>query len=322
MQFGSRQISLRTADRHEAFKEYKRLLAIEEARRIDPRRTKVYQCFDLFLEHSKENHAERTYAGHRDTLSHAAKSFGKLLIDDLKVHHITTWLRSMKLSDTTQSHYIGMVKAAINYCVKQGHIEKNPIAHMQKPSCAVRERIMTPEEQNILFASVRDKRFKDFLLALHESGARPSEIAGLKPEHVNLEGGYCVLHRHKNARKTKKPCFIFCTDTLLALLKEHIAQTEPGDYLFKTRQGKPWSRHSMYSRFRVLRRKYPELAGVVPYSIRHGFITDSLEKGIPDAVVAQLCGNSPEIIHRNYNHLSQKIKMLRTAAALARSANA
>src|SRR5207302_8063968 len=114
----------------------------------------------------------------------------------LKVHHVTTWLRSMKLADTTKAHYIGMVKAAINYCVKQGHIEKNPIAHMQKPTCAARDRIMIPEERDTLFSSVRDKRFKDFLLALQESGARPGEIASLKPEHVNIDGGYCVLVRH------------------------------------------------------------------------------------------------------------------------------
>lgn len=319
VQFGKRQISL-GADQQEAFARYKELLAQEQHEPAALKKARVAQCFEEFLEHCHESCSEATYDWYRRLLSSADRHFGHLTLAQFQPLHVTRWLRSKQYADTTKAHAIGTVKAALNYCVKQGFIRENPIARMEKPPCAARERILEPAEREQLLAAVRDRRFRDYLFALQESGARPGEIAGLKREDVNIEGGYCVLVRHKNRRKTGKPRFIYCTPALLELLKERVAHTGPGEYLFTTRRGNPWSRHALFARFRYLRKKLPQLAGVVPYTLRHSFITESLERGVPDAVVAQLCGNSPEIIHRNYNHLSQKVQALREAAVKARGA--
>jgi integrase len=324
VQFGKKQHSLHTADEGEALKEYGRLLTEQETRDTsDPRRTRIYQCFEVFLEHSKEEHAERSYAFYQDVLSKAAKSFGQVRLDDLKPHHVTAWLRTMELSDTTRAHYIGMVKASLNYCMKQGHIEKNPIAHMEKPTCSVRDRILDDSERKLILSSVRDQTFRDLLLALQESGARPGEIANLTAANVNLDAGTIVWFTHKTGKKTKKPRVIYMTPLLRKIIKRRLALTKEGGYLFVGRKGNPWTRSAFYSRFRRLRELHPELKGVVPYSFRHSYCTDALEHGIPDATVAELMGHtSTTMVHKHYAHLEKKKAYLAEMAKKARGGDA
>ena len=49
------------------------------------------------------------------------------------------------------------------------------------------------------------------------------------------------------------------------------------------------------------------------YAVRHGFITDALARGVPVAVVAELCGMSIQTIERHYNHINVKHDLLREA---------
>ena len=320
VQFGKKQHSLGTADKAEALKEYGRLLAEREAKDTsDPRRTRVYQCFEVFLEHSKEDHAERSYDLYRDVLSKASRSFGKVLLDDLKPHHITSWLRTMTLTDTTKAHYIGMVKAALNYCVKQGHVEKNPITHMEKPRCSTRDRILDDADRKLIFSSVRDETFRDLLLALQESGARPAEMAKLTAANINIDAGVVIWFAHKTKKKTQKPRVIYMTPLLREIIERRLQLTKEGGYLFVGRKGNPWTRTSFYSRFKRLRKLHPELRGVVPYSFRHSFCTDALENGVPDATVAELMGHtSTAMIHKHYAHLEKKRAHLTEMAKKAR----
>src|SRR5437016_3553241 len=97
VQFGKKQRSLGTADEAEALEAYKKLLADEHHEPLSDRRTKIYQCFELFLEHSQENHAERSYLWYKATLQNAHKSFGTVRLSDLKPFHVTRWLKGKTL---------------------------------------------------------------------------------------------------------------------------------------------------------------------------------------------------------------------------------
>jgi len=62
-------------------------------------------------------------------------------------------------------------------------------------------------------------------------------------------------------------------------------------------------------------RRKVKIPGLVAYLYRHGFVTQALERGLSDAVVAELVGHAnTTTIHKHYSHLSDSAKLLREAA--------
>jgi site-specific recombinase XerD len=59
------------------------------------------------------------------------------------------------------------------------------------------------------------------------------------------------------------------------------------------------------------------LKGVSAYVLRHGYITQALERGVSIEVVAELVGNSPATIYKHYSHIAQRPGMLQAAARIA-----
>ena len=53
----------------------------------------------------------------------------------------------------------------------------NLIRGMKKPGAVARLRVLTPAERKTILAAVRDGEFRDYVAALQETGARPSEVA-------------------------------------------------------------------------------------------------------------------------------------------------
>ena len=56
------------------------------------------------------------------------------------------------------------------------------------------------------------------------------------------------------------------------------------------------------------------------YGYRHGYATEALAKGLPDAQVAALLGHSSTaMLHKHYSQLTAQAGVLRQAAAVVRS---
>ena len=61
------------------------------------------------------------------------------------------------------------------------------------------------------------------------------------------------------------------------------------------------------------------LPGKIAYGYRHGFATDALAAGVPDAHVAELLGHSSTaMLHKHYSHLATRVKVLTDAARAVR----
>src|SRR5205807_2181620 len=89
-------------------------------------------------------------------------------------------------------------------------------------------------------------------------------------------------------------------------------------HLFTGRKGNPWNRHSFYSRFKALRRKFPQLKGVSAVTARHSWATDALERGVPEGAAAELLGHAnTTMLYRHYSKLSKKVQFLKDMAIRA-----
>jgi site-specific recombinase XerD len=93
----------------------------------------------------------------------------------------------------------------------------------------------------------------------------------------------------------------------------------PTGLVFRNTKGTAWTRHTIAHRFERLRTKLNLGPGATAYSLRHLFITDALERGVPIATVAVLVGHTDTtMISRVYSKLDERNKHLREAMDMAR----
>lgn len=277
----------------------------------------VSHVLQAFLKHSKEEHDPETAAWHENLLSGFEKLWGTLRYSRLRKQHVRDWLKTTGYNPTSQNKALGVLKRAFNWAVEEELIPKSPIAHIRKPKPVVRDRTLSEEERRLIFSSIRDDAFRDFVTALTLTGCRPGEVARLTAEQVDLERGLWVFGKHKTAKKTGRPRIVYLCPEALVLTRRLIEKSAVGP-LFRNTRGMPWTRNAVRIRFRNLRKKYPQLKGIVAYTYRSSFATDALEAGVPDATVSTLLGHTnTNTLHRFYARLSHKVDHLKDAAAKA-----
>ncbi len=267
-------------------------------------------------------HEVRTYWWYRSFLESFCghKRVGHLKASELKVFHVTEWLKAHPKWKGSRRNAVICVKRAFNWATGEGILKENPLRGMKKPQANRRERILTAEEWEELFAAVLDQEFKDFLTAMRETGCRPGEVRRVTAADVDLKAGIWVLQHHKTRKKTGLPRVVYLTPTMIELCKR-LCERWPAGPIFRgpKRKGhRPFSRNAIRCRFRRLRAKLPSLVGVISYTLRHTWITDALERKVPVATVAELAGHKDlKMIQQHYAHLSEKRKHLQDAARQA-----
>ncbi|MFL5330514.1 MAG: tyrosine-type recombinase/integrase [Gemmataceae bacterium] len=273
---------------------------------VEPTRIKIAKVCDLFLTYSKKHHAESTFEQNKYFLDSFCQSVGRVRVSDIKKHRLTEWLEKSGLGQTSQNKAIGTIKQAFNWALDQDHIGANPFASTKRPRALKRERILLPGERELIFKKIKGEGFKDFLETLEETGARPGELARVTAADIDFEKNVIILWKHKTVHKTGKPRLIFLTPKVKEICKR-LTKIHSSGPIFRTIDGNKWTKDSLNCRFRRLRKKYPQLAGVTAYSFRHTWATNALERGVPLATVAELMGHSStEMLERVYAHLNQK----------------
>jgi integrase len=157
----------------------------------------------------------------------------------------------------------------------------------------------------------RSRPFALLLIALRHTGARPIQIR--EATAANVVNASWVFRVHKTSAKTGKPLIVRlspCLHTLSRILAHH----RPSGALFRTSQGKPWTKDGTALRFRRMRERLGIAEPVTAYSYRHSFATDALQAGIDVSTVAALLGHTDSsMVARVYGHLDQRSTHLQDA---------
>jgi integrase len=308
------QLAKGKANKAEARRAFHRLMA-EGAPKVGRPDLTVELAADLFLEHSRREHTPGTFEQHRIKLQSLCDSCGKVKASDLRPSHVSKWLVEKGWADATRRGAITSVKAALNWCVREGLLAENPIARLERPKMTRRTRTLSPTERATVADAATDDAFRDLLIALAETGARPGELARLEASMIDWGAGMATMPG-KTSRKTGRPRTIVLTPRMLALCRQ-LAETRPEGPLFRNGDGNPWTPNAIRCRFRRLRER-TGLGKVVAYTFRHSFATDALERGVPIASVAELLGHSDtKMVSGHYSHLDERHEHLRRAGARA-----
>lgn len=141
---------------------------------------------------------------------------------------------------------------------------------------------------------------------LFNTGARVSEIAGLKLEHIHLESGGILI----KGKGKKERLIHICNQEPVALLKKYHALirnkiSASEGYFLINRLNKKLSDQSIRNIVKQLVAKAGINRRITPHVFRHSFATLLLEKDVDIRIIQNLLGHSSIMITELYTHVNR-----------------
>lgn len=208
------------------------------------------------------------------------------------------------LSPAGQAQALSAASSFYGYAAQLGAVPANPFAAVRRPEIDRDHSTtegLTPEETARLLTAARDYAPRSYALAclLYMLGPRVDELLALDVTALGYDRGHRTLPlRRKGGRITPVPVPPAALDALLLYLDGR--QDGP---LFTTGSGRRWSEPEVWKHLRVLARRagIPQAESIKPHALRHGFITDALEQGVPLHQVQDAAGHRDPRTTQRYN---------------------
>jgi integrase len=261
---------------------------------------------ESFIAHANATRKPTTVANYTYWCQAFANVHGARLVGQLRPWHVTDWLTRHSWSDGTKHLAVTVLVRAFNWARKQGLIDVNPIAGMERPQANSRgEEVVIDDQEHEAILKAASRWFAPFLVALWDSGARPGEIAKLQAKDWNEGMQAFVLGDWKKAEGGRKRVINF-TDEVLARIIRPLMQARPTGPLFLTRRGRAWHHRLWSENMRRLRRKLGLREDLIAYSYRHRLCTALLKGKMPLACIVEAMGHKDaKMIFHHYGHLAK-----------------
>lgn len=266
----------------------------------------------------------------RDYLIEFADHTGDKMVIDCIPLDLTQWIDANAhrwRSDWTKFSASSSVQTAFRWAARNGMITRNPFAGVSHPKGAPRRPITDDEFRSIMISSAPGSiqsrrrptpfgRWKQVLWFLRWTGARPSEVAAMEWQHVDMDSGRIVLDKHKTAksRQDRSPRIIVMPAVAVRLLRA-IRQLDPNEqHVFRNAYRKPWTKNAFVLRFRRARIKAGISSDAKLYGTRHQFGTRLIVSGSDIKTAAELMGHTTTRMTEHYLHLATQQAHLVDAA--------
>lgn len=273
----------------------------------------VREFFDVI----QYTNAPGTVANYKRHIYAWMKTVEGKTLEELRPIHLLRWGHTW--------HQIQAIQRLFGWAVDEAElITRHPFRKVKKPPIGERKRTV-PRKQFLLLCRTAGRPFRDYLLCLRETIARPQEVRGLgweqlraasEGEHVLdacLSGRACfVLDEYKARKRRKDPSKprVLLVSRRLGRLLVRLARQRDGlaGPIFLNTKGSAWTTNAVRLRMRSLRRKLklgPDARGenIVAYSIRHTQATAAAAAGVRDRILAEIMGHTSTRTTARYQHL-------------------
>ncbi|WP_326806629.1 tyrosine-type recombinase/integrase [Streptomyces sp. NBC_01775] len=236
----------------------------------------------------------------------------KLPLADAYANHLTNTPspRGGTLSPSAQAQALAAAGSFYTYAVRVQAMTVDPFTHVQRPTIDPDyspTQGLTAEETGRLIQTARDWNPRSYALIalLYLLGPRVDEILSLNADQIGYDRGHRTLPLTlKRGKRINAPVPPLALDALLTYLDGR----EDGP-MFTTDTGRRWTQPEVWKHLRVLARRagIPQAKTIKPHALRHGFITDSLEAGVPLERVQDAVGHSDPRTTQRYNRRRRQL---------------
>lgn len=208
------------------------------------------------------------------------------------------------LKPSGQAQALSAAGSFYGYAARVGAAVIDPFAGVNRPEIDPDHSTtegLTQDETARLLETARDHAPRSYAVVamLYLLGPRVDELLALDITSLGYDRGHrTVPLRRKGGRVQAVPVPPLALDALLLYLGDRAAGP-----LFTTSTGRRWSEPEVWKHLRVLARKaaIPQAASIKPHALRHGFITDALEQGVPLHQVQDAAGHRDPRTTQRYN---------------------
>ena len=242
-------------------------------------------------------------------------SRGYFVLDQLTVADMDRFYASWKDGKRARAKKLERLKSFVKFCLKREWMTKDIAEDLRAPegsSIPANKTPFTDAEMDRIYAACdaiggpthagpgyrnwAGEDVKDFIMLSVYTGLRISDVATFDITE-RLKGNDVFLRMHK----TKKELYTWIPDWLVSRLRAR--QNRHGALIFLT--GESRVMRTMAELWRVKLGKVFSLAGPfderpTPHRLRHTFVRILLEKGVPVADVAELIGDTEEVVRKHY----------------------
>jgi integrase len=269
-----------------------------------------------FLQQVETEKPQPTFAHYQTKLKPFVKLFGSVMARQL---HLTDGVRFKKklieegYGACTINHHIRAAKRVLNWAVEEAEfLPKNPLKRVKLLPEHGRERIVTEAEFQALLRNCIDAIFKQILVMLRFTGARPGELRKLTWHMVKWELHCLIIPARKTktgtTAKEPKPRIIPILPAAEALLRYRQRTYGRTERVFPDLHGNQWKEDTFCQRFRRLRERAgitPDENGeqLVPYSLRHTRLTEAaVSDELSGPMLQKLAGHTTFRMTQRYLH--------------------
>lgn len=276
-----------------------------------------------FMEWTTLHQSAGTSYGYRFYANSLADAAGTLLVERLKPFHVTRWIDAKKKAgrwgDVAAYNARRTAFRVCNWAKEEGLIEKNPLAGMKRPRPEGRRRVLSAAEFAVILRNT-NIRFRQLAFALRHTGARPKELRQLTWGQVRSDRIVISDHKTRATLRVKRDRVIWLTPImmrLMAFMERQQVGHQAGDNVFVNTKGRPWTNYAVSLALQAIRRRSDLAKDACLYLLRHSWGTAAIINGTNPAVVAELMGNSVEVVVGTYVHLAEQHEHLAAEVAKA-----
>ncbi len=225
------------------------------------------------------------------------KSLVKLKSKDVSDYILLLKSRGMAYSSVSRT--VASLKKFFDYCRDNGIIAINFTDEIERPKITRNlPNTLTNEDVVKLLEApdvttlkgIRDRAMLEFMYA---TGARVSEVIGLKTGDVSLKNELVVLTSGKKRRFV--PLGKVAIDTIYAYMKDcrpEIASADSGDVFFLNLHGQPLTRQGFWKIIKTYITEVGIDSDVTAQTLRHSFALHLLSNGADIQSVSEMLGYS------------------------------
>ena len=235
------------------------------------------------------------------------------LVSEPTVEILDDFRAGRKLAVTRPPGELEALRHFLAFCVDRGWIAENPAAKIKPPRNARPEPVVpyTPEEVRKMLAACSEigrgdyerKRAQAMVLLLRHTALRISDVALL--ERARVQKGEILLHTHKTGETVRLPIPAELEAALERIPTPRDADKENSRFYFINGTGSARTAISVVERCLRAVFKKSGVAGAHAHRFRHTLATELLGAGASFEEVADILGNSPEIVRKHYAKWSQ-----------------